>query len=110
MLWQATERPESSLNNSLRDLLKIDPVLIVLGSVSLIYAALRKDSFVLLWIIPFIIFFYLVGRVTYNYWVPLVPIFCIAISVFIVEISSMITRGTEKLIGRILPFAVPPRL
>jgi hypothetical protein len=106
VLWQATERPESSLNNSLRDLLKIDPVLIVLGSVSLVYAALRKDSFVLLWIIPFIIFFYLVGRVTYNYWVPLVPIFCIASSVFIVEISSRITRGTEKLIGRILPFAV----
>ena len=45
VIWQATERPESSLDNSLRDLLRIDPVLIVLGSVSLIYAALRKDSF-----------------------------------------------------------------
>ena len=35
VVWQATERPESSLNNSLRDLLRIDPVLILLGSVSL---------------------------------------------------------------------------
>jgi hypothetical protein len=106
VIWQATERPESSLDNSLRDLLRIDPVLIVLGSVSLIYAAIRKDFFVLLWAIPFIIFFYLVGRVTYNYWVPLLPVFCIAGSLFIVGVSRKITGGTGKFIGRILPFAV----
>jgi hypothetical protein len=106
VIWQATERPESSLDNSLRDLLRIDPVLIVLGSVSLIYAALRKDFFILLWTIPFIIFFYLVGRVTYNYWVPLLPVFCMAISVFIIEIFRKITGGTRRLIGRILPFVV----
>ena len=45
VIWQATERPESSLDNSLRDLLRIDPVLIVLGSVSLIYAAPEKRLF-----------------------------------------------------------------
>ena len=106
VVWQATERPESSLDNSLRDLLRIDPVLIVLGSVSLIYAALRKDFFILLWTIPFIIFFYLVGRVTYNYWVPLLPVFCIAGSVFIIEICRKITGGTRRLIGQILPFVV----
>src|ERR671919_708775 len=106
VLWQATERPESSLDNSLRDLLRIDPVLIILGSVSFIYAAVRKDFFILLWLIPFIIFFYIVGRVTYNYWVPLLPVFCIAGSVFIIEICSKITRGTSRLIGRILPFAI----
>jgi Dolichyl-phosphate-mannose-protein mannosyltransferase len=106
VIWQATERPESSLDNSFRDLLRIDPVLIVLGSVSLFYAAIRKDFFVLLWTIPFIIFFYLVGRVTYNYWVPLLPVFCISGSIFIVEVSHKITGGTGKLIGQILPFAV----
>jgi hypothetical protein len=106
VIWQATERPDSSLDNSLRDLLRIDPVLIVLGSVSLIYAALRKDFFILLWTIPFIIFFYFVGRVTYNYWVPLLPVFCIAGSVFIIEICRKITGGTRRLIGQILPFVV----
>jgi hypothetical protein len=106
VIWQATERPESSLDNSLRDLLRIDPVLIVLGSVSIIYAAIRKDFFVLLWTIPFIIFFYLVGRVTYNYWVPLLPVFCIAGSLFIVEVSHKITGGRGKFIDRILPFVV----
>jgi hypothetical protein len=106
VLWQATERPESSLDNSLRDLLRIDPVLIVLGSVSLIYAAIRKDFFILLWTIPFIIFFYFVGRVTYNYWVPLLPVFCIASSVLIVDLCNRIASGRKKTIGQILPFAI----
>jgi hypothetical protein len=34
------------------------------------------------------------------------PVFCIAGSLFIVELSRKISGGTGKLIGRILPFAV----
>src|SRR5215204_5124736 len=105
VVWQATERPESSLDNSLRDLLRIDPVLIVLGSASFVYAALRKDPLIILWVIPFIIFFYFVGRITYNYWAPLLPAFCIGSSVFIVGLSDKILRISNP-VGRILPFAV----
>src|SRR5829696_6529790 len=105
VVWQATERPESSLDNSLRDLLSIDPVLIVLGSASFVYAALRKDPLIILWVIPFIIFFYFVGRITYNYWAPLLPAFCIGSSVFIVGLSDKILRISNP-VGRILPFAV----
>jgi hypothetical protein len=105
VVWQATERPESSLDNSLRDLLRIDPVLIVLGSASFVYAALRKDPLIILWVIPFIIFFYFVGRITYNYWVPLLPAFCIGSSVLIVGLSDKILRISNS-VGRILPFAV----
>jgi hypothetical protein len=105
VVWQATERPESSLDNSLRDLLRIDPVLIVLGLASFVYAALRKDPLIILWVIPFIIFFYFVGRITYNYWVPLLPAFCIGSSVLIVGLSDKILRISNS-VGRILPFAV----
>ena len=105
VVWQATERPESSLDNSLRDLLRIDPVLIVLGSASFVYAALRKDPLIILWVIPFIIFFYFVGRITYNYWVPLLPAFCIGSSLLIVGLSDKILRISNS-VGRILPFAV----
>jgi hypothetical protein len=103
---QATERPEASLYNSLRELLKIDPVLIILGSISFVYAAVRKDPVILLWIIPFMIFFYFVGHVTYNYWVILLPAFCIAGSVFIIELGDKIMRRASKSLGRVLPFAV----
>jgi hypothetical protein len=105
VVWQATERPESSLDNSLRDLLRIDPVLIVLGLASFVYAALRKDPLIILWVIPFIIFFYFVGRITYNYWVPLLPAFCIGSSVLIVGLSDKVLRISNS-VGQILPFAV----
>jgi 4-amino-4-deoxy-L-arabinose transferase-like glycosyltransferase len=107
-VWQATKGgvAESSLNNSLRDLLRIDPVLILLGSVSFVYAALRKDPLIVLWIIPFIIFFYFVGRITYNYWVPLLPAFCIGISVLVIELSDKIRSRISKFMGQFLPFAV----
>jgi hypothetical protein len=104
VLWQATERPDSSLNNSLQDLLRIDPVLIVLGSASFVYLALKKDLLILLWIIPFILFFYFVGRVTYNYWVPLLPAFCIGSSVLVINLSEIIRSKISKSIGHIVPF------
>jgi dolichyl-phosphate-mannose-protein mannosyltransferase len=103
---QATERPEASLYNSLRELLKIDPVLIILGSIAFVYAAVRKDPIILLWIIPFMMFFYFVGHITYNYWVTLLPAFCIAGSSFIIELSDKFMRRVSKSIGRVLPFAV----
>jgi hypothetical protein len=108
VVWQATEGgvAESSLNKSLRELSSIDPVLILLGSVSFVYAALRKDPLILLWIIPFIIFFYFVGRMTYSYWVPLLPAFCIGSSVLIIELSDKIRSRISKFMGQILPFAI----
>ena len=106
VVWQATERPESSVWNSLRDLLRIDPVLILLGSIGFVYAALRKDAFILLWVIPFIVFFYFVGRITYNYWVPLLPAFCITGAVIITDLSDKVMTRVSKSIGRFLPFAV----
>jgi hypothetical protein len=60
----------------------------------------------MLWIIPFIIFFYFVGRITYNYWVPLLPAFCIGSSVLIIELSDKIRSRISKFMGQILPFAV----
>jgi hypothetical protein len=106
VVWQATERPESSLINSLRDLLRIDPVLILLGSISFVYAALKRDYFIMLWLVPFVIFFYLVGRITYNYWVPLLPVFCIGGSVLIIELSDKVRDRISRSIGRILPLAL----
>jgi hypothetical protein len=108
VVWQATEGgvAESSINKSLRELLSIDPVLILLGSVSFVYAALRKDPLIMLWIIPFIIFFYFVGRMTYSYWVPLLPAFCIGSSVLIIELSDKIRSRISKFMGQILPFAI----
>lgn len=103
---QAIERPESSISNSLLDLLRIDPILIIIGSFSFMYAVFRKDLFVILWIAPFLIFFYFIGRVSYNYWVPLLPVLCIGGSVFMMEIYDKVAKRTSRLTGQILLFTL----
>jgi hypothetical protein len=105
---QATGRQDSSLLNAFFDVSTIDPVLLLLGFAGIIYATIKKEFLFLLWIVPFLIFFYLVGHVTYNYTVPIWPAFCIAAAALIVELPNKIISQSKnkKVIQQILPFAV----
>ena len=54
-------------------------------------AARKRDSFVILWIVPFIVFFYLVDHLRDIHWIPIIPVFCIAVAVLIVDLSNRIS-------------------
>ena len=82
---------------------KIDPILLILGIAGLVFAALRKDYFVILWVAPFVLFVYLLGFVRDFHLLLLMPIACIAASRLITELSDKITY---RKIQRILPYAV----
>ena len=98
----------SPLFDGLSDLFGIDPVLMILGAVGFIFmASVKRDILLLLWIIPFLIFYYLLGHFTFFYFNLLIPAFCIAAAGFIVEVSNKFTR--KKLLLRqqqILPFVI----
>lgn len=106
--WQA-DRSQNSIWNSLLDLFRIDRVLFLTGMAGFVYAGLvRRDMLIVLWIIPFLIFFYFVGHVRYPYWIPIIPILCIGTAKMIAgvlnKISSQKARqllsfGTVALIG-----------
>jgi hypothetical protein len=91
ILWQ-TNREGRDLFYSLQYDLAIDPVLLILGGAGLIYAILRKDLFILFWIIPFFIFLYLIGFVSFWHFIPALPAFCIAIARMIEEVCRMVIR------------------
>ena len=82
---------------------QMDPVLFGLAIASLVFAVIRKDYLILTWFIPFIIFLYLIGYAQYFYWIPVIPVMCIAVGVFIVELSKKIPR---KKIAQICPIIV----
>ena len=92
IFWQAN-REGRDLFYSLQYDLTIDPVLLILGGAGLIYAILRKDLFILFWIIPFFIFLYLIGFVSFWHLIPALPAFCIAIARMIDEVCHMVIRG-----------------
>ena len=105
---QATEREDSSsLLSVFFDVSTIDPVLLLLGFAGIAYATIKRDFLFLLWVIPFLIFFYLIGHVTYNYTVPIWPAFCIAGAVLIVGLTNkIISLSKNKKVVQILPFAL----
>ncbi len=62
-----------------------DPVLFTIGIAGMIYAAIRKDWMILLWIVPFVVFLASISYDQYFYWIPVLPVFCIAASKCILD-------------------------
>ncbi len=77
-------RENSAIPFALYEMLSIDPILILITLVGMIFAITRKDYFLVLWVAPFILFFSLF--IDYASWFHLIPIigaFCISSGVFI---------------------------
>lgn len=70
----------------------LDPVLFWLAAAALVFAAIRKDYFIIVWFVPFVIFLYLLGYNQYFYWIPVIPVMCIAAGALIVKLSEKIPQ------------------
>jgi hypothetical protein len=62
-IYHQSHRESHSLFIALEDFFIIDPFLLIIAAPGLIYAAIRRDLFILLSQIPFLIFMYLIGYV-----------------------------------------------
>lgn len=91
-LWQKGVLWQAHRTNSVLDifgfLAVIDPMMFVLGLSGIIIAALRKDKFLLLWFIPFIVFLSVVGYKQYFHWMIVVPAMCIAAGILLESIRK----------------------
>ena len=114
VLWQATGRlagwlgPPQAFSSSFNSIFNMDPVLMILGIVGIVFSAIKKDYFILLMVIPYLIFVALIGWMSYFHWILLIPAFCIAAGVLIEGLSNKITRRKENnnTIYQILSFAL----
>jgi hypothetical protein len=109
VIWH-TERQNNSdspvgttLLNSLKYLFQIEPVLLILGISGIIFAEIKRDFMLLLWLIPFLIFLFIIDFVSFFHLIPLLPALCIAAARMIVYLSN---RISHKKIEQILPFVV----
>jgi len=88
VFWQ-THREGIGLQ-SLVGLFKVDPLLLVFGIAGSIYTLLiRRDMFCILWIIPFLIFFSVIGLVRTHNYIPLLPLFCLGAAILIADIYKL---------------------
>jgi hypothetical protein len=95
---------EKTLSNTLISSFLKMPFWILAGFAGLILAAMRRDLFPFLWIIPFLVFLNIIGFVRDFHLVPLLPAFCISAAILIVELSYRIICN-EK-IRRVLQFSI----
>ncbi len=105
VLWQATERSQIGLIGTMRSLILMDPILACLGIIGIAFAAIKRDYFILLWVVTFLIFSYFVQWTLYFHFILVLPVLCIASAVFIVDISNKIFRKNNTY-KKLVPYAV----
>lgn len=87
------ERQNDSILNSLYDIFLVDPIIIIFGLAGLVFAIIKRDSFLVLGIIPFVVFFSLF--ISYVNWFYLIPIFgflCISSGVLLEQFMKQVHK------------------
>lgn len=84
------------LINTINTFFQIDPVLFVLGIGGLIYSAVKKDYFLLLWTIPIFVFLQAIGYVSSFHLILLMPPLCIAGATMIDKIGNNIANAKMR--------------
>jgi hypothetical protein len=80
VIYQTGRQGGRDLDYSFVLVTQMDPFLIILGIAGIVYCAIKKDYFVILWIAPYLIFLFSIGWVVYFHWSILVPILCIGLA------------------------------
>jgi hypothetical protein len=87
ILWQTSRVPRSLLD-SLKSVFEIDPILVTLGILGVVWTTIRRDYFLLLWVMPYSFFLGIVGYSQYIHMVLLLPLFSIATAILILDFSN----------------------
>jgi Dolichyl-phosphate-mannose-protein mannosyltransferase len=95
VLYQIERESDKTLYHSITLIFKIDPVLLTFGTAGFVYTLLKRDYFLLLWIIPYLLFLYYSGWVTHFHWMLLIPALCIAAAILLQDSSNRI-RSRKK--------------
>jgi hypothetical protein len=102
VLWQA-DRSSRSLSNAMEHVFKMDPLLLLLAIAGIIYARIKRDYFLPLWIFPYLILLFIVDWVYFFHIVPILPAFCIAAAVLLVD---LVRKSNKRKIVRPLTFSL----
>jgi hypothetical protein len=111
ILFQTHRRVQSFISSIKYDFFNIDPVFMAVGFAGFIFTGIiKRDLLILLWIIPFMVFLYAIGFVSYWHLIPIFPALSIAAAKIIVDLSNIgiITnkKKNKKNIQHILPYLV----
>ncbi len=93
-----TQRVNHNFGQIFVDFIEFDPTLFIIGFAGLGFAAIKKDWIILLWIIPFLLLLSAIGYSQYFYWIPVIPVFCIAGAKMLSHLTGKFKRPTAGFI------------
>jgi hypothetical protein len=102
VLWQASERVQVPLSDTMNHFLKIDPVLFVLSMAGILFAVVKKDTMVFLWIIPYVILLQSIGHVAYWHLAPMLAPLCIGAARLLMALISAINKYAQARIRSLI--------
>jgi hypothetical protein len=92
VLWQATRSDRPFPDEIKNVFFRMDPLLLGLAAVGLVYSVIRKDYFILLWAFPYLMFLYLLNWVYFFHLIIVLPVFCIVVSTFLTSLLGNIYK------------------
>ena len=88
---------KGDIDRLVQNFYSLDPVLFLLGAAGFVYAAIRRDYFLLLWFVPYFLFLSS-GVYTQDFhWIPILPVFCIAGAVIVNALITYASRPRKYL-------------
>jgi 4-amino-4-deoxy-L-arabinose transferase-like glycosyltransferase len=93
--WQA-ERLGRSLSNELKHLFTMDPLLTSFSLLGIGYAWIRRDYFLVIWTVPYLILLFVVDWVYFFHLIPVLPAFCIGGARLISDVTRKGTRHLKE--------------
>lgn len=87
------ERQNDSILNALFDVYLIDPILVSMGLIGIIFAVFKRDYFLILWSVPFLVIFgFFISYINWFHLMPIFGFFCIGSGVMLDWIIKHIPR------------------
>jgi hypothetical protein len=97
-IYHQTHRESRPLYIAMQDLFTIDPLLLFIGIPSLVYALIKRDLFIILSIIPFLVFLYLIDYVVVFHLIFFGVILCVSIGILFSDIVSVVRKKNHLLL------------
>jgi hypothetical protein len=95
--FQVTRESKPLLDN-IRDFYSIDPVLLIFGIAGVGYcAAIKREFLFLIWIVPFLIFLYIMDYVSSFFLITLLPPLSIAPAVMMTDLSDRFAKNRNRI-------------
>lgn len=98
-----THRENKPLIDSLHDFLLTDPIFFILGIGGFVFSVFKRDIFLILWTVPIIAFFSLIGYVASFHLIILIPTFCITGALLLDRICQKLVKKFQL---RVIEYAL----